>query len=105
MLRIARIWLVLVVFAQLTSDLKGKEIISWSQERLSVQLFRGTASLMNVTFTSSQNLSDIDVVVVPEIRPFVSATPSHLILGLRSHGTLHPMLRRPSKSPDTCSQT
>lgn len=76
MQRIIRIWL-LIASTIAVKDTYGQQIVSWSETSFSLQALRGTTRVVNVSFITSQDLNDVDLFVVPELQPFLSATPAH----------------------------
>lgn len=51
--------------------------VSWSSSAVSITLLTGTLSSSHITFVSTQNLENIDVTIVPALKPYVSVFPSH----------------------------
>lgn len=75
--RAIRASLILALFVAIRPELCAQSSISWSPNRLFVQLLRGTMNVAVVSFTASEDLGDIDVSVVPELQGYVTPAPSH----------------------------
>src|SRR5712691_1513153 len=52
--------------------------ITWSTTSINVILSPGESTSSNLTFTSSQQLTNISLSVVPQIAPFVTVRPSSI---------------------------
>src|SRR5437899_3178761 len=51
--------------------------ISWSPASIMDSLFLGNVKSRTVMFTSETNLTNISIVVVPELSPYLSVSPDH----------------------------
>jgi hypothetical protein len=51
--------------------------ITWSPGTVSISLLQGTQNLVTISFASTKDLRNIDVLVSRKVRPFVSVNPSH----------------------------
>lgn len=49
--------------------------IKWSPEKLETTVFQGGIRTINLEFISKDKLSDVDVLIVPELRPYVKTIP------------------------------
>ncbi|MCF6147083.1 MAG: hypothetical protein E3K37_00315 [Candidatus Kuenenia sp.] len=59
------------------NDNAGKgHTIQWFSEKITIDAECGEAFLIETEFESTLSLSNISVCVVPELEPFLSATPS-----------------------------
>ena len=71
-----RLSLLLIVLATGSFPAIAKPRIDWSAASISQVLIRGTATLQQITFTTSEKLSTVTVDVTPGLARFVSVSPS-----------------------------
>jgi len=67
---------VLVVFVKPTLVFPEAPPISWNPSQVVEQVAQGATKSTEISFTSTQNLTNVAVRIVPELQPYVSATPS-----------------------------
>src|ERR1700680_2811640 len=68
---------VLLVFSILVLPMHATSIVAWSPGAVSISLLQGTQSVVTVSFSSTQELRNVDPRVSREIRAFVSVSPKH----------------------------
>jgi len=52
--------------------------VTWSEPRIEINLSPGQQSIRQLAFTSTENLSEVSLRIVPEISQFVSVSPSSI---------------------------
>ena len=68
---------IITVLALLTGNNSvASPVISWNPGRISITQQKGTQSLHSITVKSTMELQDIIVRVVPELQPWVTASPA-----------------------------
>ena len=72
-----RAYQVLLVLFGVLVPVHAATTVSWSTTTVSSSVLAGTMKATAVSFTASQDLSNVDVRVVRELQPFVVITPSH----------------------------
>ena len=58
------------------SSAPAAPVINWTPESVTETISPGGSKVVNVSFTSTENLSNVEVWVVPELQPYIQFQPS-----------------------------
>jgi len=61
----------------LSKDVKSP-IVKWTPEKVELAVFRGTSKIQNVSFSSSQDIENIKLELVPGLAKFISVQPENM---------------------------
>lgn len=80
MINKTRLWQItsLVLLGGMLLVPRGGFPIAWLPEKVETSVFQGGSRTINLVFRSSENFSNADLSLVPELQPFVTILPAHL---------------------------